>query len=247
MPIEEATMKHLILNLLLASSFLTQYTSLETTSQLDKETNNQQDKETNNQQDKETASQKDKESPALHQLEDMLKKLGAYRTPIGPLVSDQCRNDGQVYLDGLGKGKEWALRMFDAMPKLPPSGILEGNIIHFPGAYSSCMAAAAENFRGKHCLMGVVGGLENPGSQNLLLIQSGLMRLGHCIPSSCSAEDAKNGFNYFLNNNTKLLDNLTVVSSTLNCHTSDEQVAMNPSDWVMVSVLIAFRTEFTGR
>ena len=92
----ETTMKHCILKNLLTFSLVILFTSSETN------------------------GHQDKGSPP----QDILKELEAYLTPLGPYVSEQCRNDGEVYLDGLFEKNEWALRMLDAMPKFPPIGIL---------------------------------------------------------------------------------------------------------------------------
>ena len=46
----------------------------------------------------------------------------------------------------------WADRMFDASAKLPPAGILQGNL-HFPGSFDACLAVSGPEFQGKMAML----------------------------------------------------------------------------------------------
>ena len=74
------------------------------------------------------------------------------------------------------------------------------------------------------------------------LLASGIVRLGHCIPSSCSETDAAAGLTNFLQSpkiSTPL--NTSLAGYTLNCH-SDSAPAppLDPSDWFVILVLFTF-------
>ena len=47
------------------------------------------------------------------------------------------------------------MQMFDADPKFPQSGVLDGNFISHPGSFDECLRADSGSFRGKYCLMGL--------------------------------------------------------------------------------------------
>ena len=58
---------------------------------------------------------------------------------------------------------EWAMKMFDSVPKLSHPGISEDNIFSFPGVFDECVGAMSApvpnnestTFHGKYCLMGL--------------------------------------------------------------------------------------------
>ena len=50
-------------------------------------------------------------------------------------------------------GEGWAYKMFDASAKLPSSGILQGNFMHFPGNFDSCLEVVGPGFTGKYVLL----------------------------------------------------------------------------------------------
>ena len=70
-------------------------------------------------------------------------------------MTSQCLTDGEQYLGNLTELSLWAWKMLDSNPIWPPPGVLKGNVIHFPGSFSSCLEADAGSFTGKHCLMRV--------------------------------------------------------------------------------------------
>ena len=94
-------------------------------------------------------------------------------------------------------------------------------------------------------LIDMMGAMGNLVSGSLVainlegLIQSGALRLGVCVPSSCSDEDASNGFNNFLNA-SQLFDNLLVKSQSLACHVEGETVVMDSADWLIMTIVVAF-------
>jgi len=81
--------------------------------------------------------------------------LGDYLTPTGVNVSRQCQQSGEMYKTKLMENSPWALQMFDADPKFPQAGVMDGNMISFPGAFDECLKADSGRFRGKYCLMGI--------------------------------------------------------------------------------------------
>ena len=103
-------------------------------------------------------------------------------------LNDQCVTDLlNVFLDLIpGVGDEdnlYALRMLDAIGK-PPSGLLEGNT-YWMGSYGECVRTEKVRngqlqFRGKYCTMQILF----------------FLRVGICVPSSCSADDINNILGY---------------------------------------------------
>ncbi len=103
-------------------------------------------------------------------------------------LNDQCVEDLlNVFLD-LIPGDEnednfYAQRMLDAIGK-PPSGLLEGNT-HWMGSYGECVRTeklinGQRQFRGKYCNMQILF----------------FLRIGICVPSSCSADDINDILGY---------------------------------------------------
>ena len=153
-------------------------------------------------------------------LQDLLAIVQMYLTPHGPGVSKQCTLDGLKYLQGIVNQSLWALQMLDANPLFPPSGVLGGNMIQFPGSFESCTNVDAQTFVGQYCVMGAVpvdlGGKKldqkdirahqqrsvhklmetkkSPsGNKDKFKYPFDLLRLGHCTPSSCTQEDITAG------------------------------------------------------
>ena len=63
-----------------------------------------------------------------------------------------------------------------------------------------------------------------------------LVKLGHCVPSSCTDQDVLNGFQNFLNNVTAS-DN-SLMAFLYNCHTADESIVMDASDYVVGALIL---------
>ena len=161
--------------------------------------------------------------------------------------------------------------MFDANGGLAAGpGLLQGNS-HFPGNFHSCLEVAAPGFSGQHCLVlpagdELLGGAllplqpaarllpappprpaQLPGlaEDPLAVFRAGGLRLGRCIPSSCTAPDLQLGFQHFFNLAAELLSNGTEHSAAiggypLNCHTADEQTRLDGGDWAMIAVVAVF-------
>ena len=97
-----------------------------------------------------------------------------------------------------------ALKAFDSVGKLPPSGILTGNIQKL-GSFSSCLETLVKyenetRFEGKYCYIqslpdeeeGDLLESQKVGSgfiQSGLIASSWIFRYGTCLPSSCSDEN----------------------------------------------------------
>ncbi|CAG4940140.1 unnamed protein product [Colias eurytheme] len=120
-------------------------------------------------------------------------------------TSEQCRRDGQMFLDALDRLELWALKMLDATAKLP-SGILSGNANQY-GDFDECLSIDSA-VRGKYCLASLQVNLAAMGHERLdymihsgHYIRSNVTDMGHrvpryssllwgvCIPSSCSSFD----------------------------------------------------------
>jgi hypothetical protein len=62
--------------------------------------------------------------------------------------------------------------------------------------------------------------------------------MGHCVPSSCTDQDVRIGFQNFLNNITNALDvGFNINAFIYNCHTAEESIPLDASDWV-IGILI---------
>ncbi|CAC5380350.1 unnamed protein product [Mytilus coruscus] len=92
------------------------------------------------------------------------------------------------------------MQMLDALGK-PPAGLLGGKFAWI-GDYDECIGIAAEEFHGEYCLAKFyVASISNP-----LTKANGMeIRVGICVPNTCSISDIKNLFNSVLprmSNNT---------------------------------------------
>ncbi|XP_064616908.1 nose resistant to fluoxetine protein 6-like [Liolophura sinensis] len=118
-------------------------------------------------------------------------------------VSTICLNHTMEYFEHLLQGQLWALKMFDAMGKVP-SGLLSGHFF-WSGDYDQCLGIEAvlsnttspqPAYEGKYCslvssfpLTPGPNGTNIPASIGAL---SGIaLQIGLCLPSSCSDADAK--------------------------------------------------------
>lgn len=105
-----------------------------------------------------------------------------------------CVNHTNFAMNALMEGKEWALRMFDAVDKFP-SGFLDGNML-FLGSYDECERIYSEGteqvnlrpFRGQYCMVY----LSPPESLNrqASIFNQPLLKFGICLADSCGNYDA---------------------------------------------------------
>ncbi|XP_035660415.1 nose resistant to fluoxetine protein 6-like [Branchiostoma floridae] len=99
-------------------------------------------------------------------------------------MSRQCEEDMLKFRKDLFHRENYALHMLDACGK-PPSGILTGNL-NWPGSYSQCVKVTKEEnnitFDGKYFMANLV--LTESNNQTNIP-----MKLGLCVPSSCTEND----------------------------------------------------------
>lgn len=134
-----------------------------------------------------------------------------------PKLSPKCLKAFMRLLSDLTKARMWALKMLDASSKVP-AGVLEGTLTDY-GDFDECLEISvplrngSEDFRGRFCAIEVIPPMppipKNYSLSNLKrakpldtlatelrLTQSSFhfieLRMGVCIPSSCSAEDLRN-------------------------------------------------------
>ena len=135
------------------------------------------------------------------------------------------------------------MQMFDADPKFPHSGILEGNVIHYPGAFDECLRADAGDFRGKYCLMTLYTA-ENDQERDLdlrvarpgrmvegfpeWLFSPNFIKFATCIPSTCTNYDAMFGMNNFLNKTSQAIggNDTNLLTYPMGCQSEDEEVPL---------------------
>ena len=182
--------------------------------------------------------------------------LGDYLTPSGDNVSPICEESGKYYKQQLAEQSPWAMQMFDADPKFPHSGLLEGNFIHYPGAFDECLRSDAGDFLGKYCLMSIYQ-TENEQERDLYSLEAHLgrkgglvpewllgpnpIRVATCIPSTCTNDDAMFGFNNFLNEIAIGIEGeeIQLSSYAIGCQSKDEEVPLTSGDLAMLVFLMA--------
>ena len=75
-----------------------------------------------------------------------------------------------------------------------------------------------------------------------LLLGSGLLRLGRCVPSLCTDQDIQFGFRNFLQNASAELGVVLppVQAVVLNSHVAGERWELENRDWAMIAVIAVF-------
>ncbi|XP_063215655.1 nose resistant to fluoxetine protein 6-like [Bacillus rossius redtenbacheri] len=136
--------------------------------------------------------------------------LGQPFAPVSANISAPCRAHSEFYLQELKSYKQWALKMYDASAKLQ-SGLMTGNMFNY-GNFDQCMLVKPDTeagFAGQHCTVDIRLSLgENCtwcglvkdqkkflqkilGEDAYQVLFNYAMAWGFCVPSSCSAEDAR--------------------------------------------------------
>ena len=179
--------------------------------------------------------------PSNHIVDQgLLDILGDYLTPGGENISHACKLSGEIYKDMLMKNASWAIQMLDSDPKFPQAGVMEGNLIHFPGAFDECLKVDSGSFKGKYCQMGIQR--KSRGDARLVpffLVPESLaasVKYATCIPSTCTDKDAKNGLDRFLAE-SRLPGMEDLVSFTQGCQTEAEHVELSSGDYIMIAFL----------
>ncbi|KAL4219415.1 hypothetical protein ACF0H5_021995 [Mactra antiquata] len=139
---------------------------------------------------------KQTQTEMLSRAEDVLSTITNNETRMFN-VSEECLQDVEAWLAALSRTEYWALRMIDAMGK-PPSG-LQNYILHWPGNWEECLSVQANAFEdpieqngtsrqfgGKYC----TATLPIKGIPPQMSGFSGI-RIGVCVPDTCSNEDSK--------------------------------------------------------
>ena len=63
------------------------------------------------------------------------------------------------------------------------------------------------------------------------------IRIGRCIPSTCTRDDIEIGFTSFLQ---EALNNKTYIGFAVECHIADEEIKMEADDWGFFGLLLVF-------
>uniref|UniRef100_A0A336KNE1 CSON012115 protein n=1 Tax=Culicoides sonorensis TaxID=179676 RepID=A0A336KNE1_CULSO len=125
-----------------------------------------------------------------------------------------CLSDLRYFMQKLGQRQKWALKMFDAWAKAPPSGILYGNTINY-GNFDECLSIKhqVENqeyyIQGKHCVITVE--VPDPETKDVITEEDEIiyedwrflpqptmnesklaLSLGFCFPNSCRSDTIYN-------------------------------------------------------
>ncbi|KAJ6223339.1 hypothetical protein RDWZM_001884 [Blomia tropicalis] len=127
---------------------------------------------------------------------DQLSRSGTNRTEQvdnKAIQVEQCRSSMRQLVQDAKQGQYYANKMIDSIGR-PTSGILEGRLTYL-GQYDECIATKGENFVGKYCIAHIQ--LPRNVSQTLAkisgisssLYQNLPVKLGVCLPSTCSTED----------------------------------------------------------
>lgn len=192
--------------------------------------------------------------PSLDQ--DSGPLLGHYLSSnffVSSSASSECANHTRLFLEEVAQTRPWALQMLDASAKLP-SGILQGNFDWW-GSYSECVRTVRKSdsgtgpgpralFSGQYCSVKVTLNVSGSELDNAIgkrlqdflkdfeLTMPGMdelaVRIGLCIPSTCSTSDVDANFQKILN-----LLNVGAIAKTETCHTDDPQ----PLDSATIAVI----------
>jgi len=79
---------------------------------------------------------------------------------------------------------------------------------------------------------------EEPTDTMAYFLGMGIIRLGRCVPSTCTPEDVAQGLTNFLAEAGQDLTGYHI--STLNCHTAEEEIPLDNGDWVMIGIIAFF-------
>jgi len=174
-------------------------------------------------------------------------------------VSEECQKDVLRYTSSLNyeeplNVKSWALKMFDATGKVLPGSSLQGAFVDMPGNVDSCLEIDNGNFLGEYCLTMVYipqqappPGLkvEKPGmeldpnmilqilrpSTNIVVWQNPL-KLGLCIPNSCSSTDVYSIYKNIFTNMT-IQDQVVHYTECKDKNTSEQ---FTDADFVAIAI-----------
>ncbi|KAL4219628.1 hypothetical protein ACF0H5_022200 [Mactra antiquata] len=129
--------------------------------------------------------------------EDNIQSLKSELDDVQYELSQECLLHTEMVIEGLFNGSDWALRMIDAMGK-PSSALLDLHI-SWLGNWEECRnvevkatttstGTGSEGFDGKYCsAMFPIG---NASAQSLLLPGGLQLKIGMCLPDTCSNIDA---------------------------------------------------------
>ncbi|XP_052094567.1 O-acyltransferase like protein-like isoform X5 [Mytilus californianus] len=147
-----------------------------------------------------------------------------------PKVNALCLNHTQSILGGLFGGKQWAMQMLDALGK-PPAGLLGGKFAWL-GDYDECIGITADEFHGEYCLAKFyVASISNP----LTKAKGMEIRVGMCLPNTCSISDIKNLFNSVL----PRISNNTVFATGGDCKKPDQPIDFRARiAFIIIGVLV---------
>ena len=147
----------------------------------------------------------------------------------------------------------WALKMFDASGKLPPSGLLEGSFTRLPGNLKSCLEVEAPTFMGQWCNFYIskpsyfnliskeygkrIRSSEREASGDLFnqLVDSVVhIQVGQCLPDSCTIQDVE-----------EILSGFTIAGAGLYsfpsiCKRNDDAITLKRSDYAVLGIIAFF-------
>jgi len=180
-----------------------------------------------------------------------------------PKISETCLKDWNFYIDKLNVStgiSGWALKMFDASGKLPPSGLLEGSFTRLPGNLESCLEVEAPTFMGQWCNFYVFNlpsklslkpempeygnifrfaerGAKRGASGDLingLVNDVGSIQVGQCLPDSCTIHEVE-----------EILSSLTLAGAGLYsfpsiCKRNDDVISLTTNDYVVIGIITGF-------
>ncbi|XP_022192559.2 nose resistant to fluoxetine protein 6-like isoform X4 [Nilaparvata lugens] len=160
-----------------------------------------------------------------------------------------CRNDSQLYLDGIRNYNVWALKMLDASGRVP-SGLLNGHYMDL-GNFEECMYTAGESpFDINYCLIVMRNLTKTPkspidwDSEEREFTVGGAkflrpyLRIGICLPASCDVNDLNQHYSDVI-----LKYNMTVKLDKHSCTSSSEQeIKFEKLDWFAIFVIVLVGT-----